>query len=84
MRRAPNKLIVLRAFVRTFRPSSWGGSYADVLASRTPLLNQLISDEDGELAEIAKGELEKLNEDVEAYRKREEEESRNQDESFEW
>lgn len=84
LKNAPDKAQVLRTFIASFRPSSWSGSYADLLASRIPLLDAIAADGDEELAKIAREAREKLETDIAAYRKGEEEESRDRDESFEW
>lgn len=84
LKNAPDKAQVLRTFIASFRPSSWSGSYADLLASRIPLLDAIAAGQDEELARIAREAREELEADIAAYRKREEEESRDRDESFEW
>tara|TARA_R110002111_G_scaffold247477_1_gene310663 strand:+ start:313 stop:1728 length:1416 start_codon:yes stop_codon:yes gene_type:complete len=81
---APDKAKVLNTFIKSFRPTGWSGSYADVIASRISLFDELIGGEDPQLAQIARDERDKFMQDVAAIRKREEEESRERDESFEW
>ncbi len=57
---APNRIEVLRQFIKQFNPSSYSGSLAAIMESGLKLLEQLLSYPDPTVVEFAKEEREKL------------------------
>jgi len=81
---APEPLVVLDIFRTRFGPSGWSGSLADILTSRLPLLQQLTTDSDQEIAKWAREAIPSLEKQVEEEREREAYRHRIQDDRFEW
>lgn len=80
---APNKKLVLSIIAERFHPRSWSGSLADILEQRMPLLDEFSSDKDPSLnqeIEAAKASFQKW---IDAERKREAEDERGRNASFE-
>jgi hypothetical protein len=84
MREAPEPLAVLSVFVARFRPSSWGGSLADILNNRLTLLEMLAVDSNPEIAKAANEAVPILKQEIESTRAWEAERHRERDERFEW
>jgi hypothetical protein len=81
---APDPIAVLATFYSNFRPSGWGGSLVDILTGRMPLLEELATDPDPQIADWAKGAINSFKDEIESERKWEAERDRNRDERFEW
>jgi hypothetical protein len=81
---APDPIPVLEEFYEHFRPSSWSGSLADILAGREPLLETLEGNSNPSIADWAKKARPKLREETEDRRKSEAREDRARDERFDW
>jgi hypothetical protein len=83
VRRAPNPLAVLEAFVDRFHPRSGSGSLTAIVESRLSLLDQLGDLNNKAIQEYVLQIRPKLVEDVAQWRKWEEQRDREQDERFE-
>jgi hypothetical protein len=81
--RAPDKLDVLKNFVRRFRPMTWSGSRAAIMETRLPLLKKLEGHSDAALAAFAKADGERLKKDIEEQKRYETEQDKASDEKFE-
>lgn len=80
---APEPTKVLDAFRRRFFPMSWSGSRADILASRMPLLDALLTHGNSEVVEWARTNGPAFADLVEEERLREARQDRARDEAFE-
>ena len=74
---------VLKHLSDKFPPTSWSGSRADILQSRTVLYQDLYGHDNREVAAWARSEHAKLQERIRQEREREDQENREQDERFE-
>lgn len=83
MQEASDKVALLNVFLERMRPSFWSGSQADVMATKTRLLDELTHHESGEIAAWAKAALTKFRKDTLEMKKHEEQRERNLDERFE-
>ena len=83
LRRAPDRLAVLRRFVGRFSPTSWMGSRAAIVESRLPLLDQLGELEDASMSEFVRQARAELVEGVARSRRWETERDSDRDERFE-
>jgi hypothetical protein len=83
LRHAPNKLSVLERFVGRFRPMSWSGSRAAIMESRLPMLAELESYPDADVAQYGREQGIVLKEEIVRERERETKHDRNTDERFE-
>ena len=81
--RAPDKLDVLKKFVRHLRPMTWSGSRAAIMETRLPLLKKLEQHSDAALAGFAKADGERLKKEIEQEKRYETEQDRSVDETFE-
>ena len=81
---APEPLEILLQYIENFRPSSWSGSLADILASRLSLLERLTQDADPAIASAAKNAVTSYRDDIARVREGEASHDRNRDERFEW
>jgi hypothetical protein len=73
----------LKQLVQRFAPMSWSGSRAAIMESRLPLLKQLESHANPRIAEVAREEGLRFQQQVEKERKWETENDRSTDERFE-
>lgn len=83
LRRAPDRLAVLKHFVGRFSPTSWMGSRAAIVESRLPLLDQLGELEDGSMSQFIRQARADLVEDIARSRKWETDRDSERDERFE-
>jgi hypothetical protein len=81
--KAPDRIAVLRQFVRRFRPMSWSGSRAATMETRLPLLRQLESHADSAVAAFAKAEEALFKKEIDQERERETQDDKANDERFE-
>jgi hypothetical protein len=81
--RAPDRLAVLKEYVRRFQPHTYSGSLAAVMEGPLAPLNRLEEHADPAVAEFAKMEGVRLRQEVEEVRRHETEEDRQTDERFE-
>jgi hypothetical protein len=81
--RSPDPVASLKQLVQRFAPMSWSGSRAAIMESRLPLLKQLESHANPRIAEVAREEGLRFQQQVEKERKWETENDRSTDERFE-
>jgi hypothetical protein len=81
---APVPTVVLQKLFRRFYPSGWSGSLADILASRMPLLEQLISDAADRIAKWAGEAVITLEKQIKVERDSEVGRHRTENDRFEW
>jgi hypothetical protein len=81
--KAPDRIAVLKQFVRRFRPSSWSGSRAAAMETRLPLLGILEKHADPTVAQFAKTDGARLKKEVDEEQKWETRDDRANDERFE-
>lgn len=81
---APNPLAVLSVYRSRFRPSGWGGSLAEILRNRLPLLDRFFNDPDERIARWARDAKDSLETEIEEARQRESDRDRDLHERFEW
>jgi hypothetical protein len=80
---APDKVAVARQFAARFPPSSWSGSRAAIMENRSALLDELVGNEDPDLAAFAVAEKTRLANLIDAERNFETASDREIDERFE-
>jgi len=83
LQKAPDRIAVLKQFIRRFRPMSWSGSRAAAMETRVPLLRVLESHADPAIAALAKADGARLKSEIEREREQETREDRASDERFE-
>ncbi|MDP1770828.1 MAG: hypothetical protein Q8L15_00985 [Methylobacter sp.] len=83
MNNAPDVIAVLNTFNRTFRPSSWSGSRADIMERGLDLILQLKIHQNPAISTWAHNEEKVFAEEIKQERQREEQRNRTQDERFE-
>lgn len=83
MNNAPDVIVVLNAFKRTFRPSSWSGSRADIMERGLALISQLKTHQNPVISAWACNEEKVFAEEIKQERQWEEQRNRTQDERFE-
>jgi len=83
LKKAPNRVAVLKEFVRRFSPLSWSGSRATIVASNAKLLDELEGDSDPAFIEFVAQEKVRLGKEIEAERRLESSADRARDERFE-
>jgi hypothetical protein len=83
LKRAPEPLAVLKAFVKRFSPKSWSGSLAAILETRLGLLDRLVELKNSALEDYATEIRPKLVRDIAQTRKWEDERDSVRDERFE-
>jgi hypothetical protein len=83
LNKAPDRVAVLKAFVRRFSPMSWSGSRATIMASNAKLLDELEGYPDLAVTEFVAQEKLRLNKEIEAERRAETLADRLADERFE-
>ncbi|MFA6163060.1 MAG: hypothetical protein WC685_06500 [Methylobacter sp.] len=83
MNNAPDVIAVLNAFNRTFRPSSWSGSRADIMERGLALILQLKTHQNPAISKWAHNEEKVFAEEIKQERQWEEQRNRTQDERFE-
>jgi hypothetical protein len=81
--KAPDRVAALRQFVFRFRPRTWSGSRAAVMETRLPLLRQLETHADAEVAAFAKADGLRLWKEIDQERARETRDDKESDERFE-
>ena len=81
---APDPLAILNIYIERFHPRGWGGSLANILQSRLPLLEILEESEEEEIANAARTAKPVLEAQIEKTRAWEAERDRDRDERFEW
>jgi len=83
LEKAPDRVALLRQFVRQFRPRSWSGSRAAIVASYAKLLDELEGHSDLALTEFVAQEKVRLTKEIEVERRAETLQDRATDERFE-
>lgn len=83
LRRAPDRVAVLRCFVERFSPMAWSGSRAAIVEANAALLTPIEEWDDPEVARLAREERERLLEEAWMEREREAEWHGRRDERFE-
>jgi len=83
LEKAPDRVAVLKQFIRLFRPTSWSGSRATIMASNAKLLDELEEHQDPVVAEFVAQEKVRFAKEIEAERRAETLEDRAIDERFE-
>jgi hypothetical protein len=81
--KAPDRVAALRQFVCRFRPRSWSGSRAAAMETRLPLLRQLETHPDPDVAAFAKADGARLRKEIDNERERETKDDKENDERFE-
>jgi hypothetical protein len=81
--KAPDRVAALRQFVCRFRPRSWSGSRAAAMETRLPLLRQLETHADPDVATFAKADGARLRKEIDQERERETKDDKANDERFE-
>ncbi len=81
--RAPDRVAVLKQFVRRFRPTSWSGSRAAIIESNTQLLTDLETYSDPLIVEFIAHEQVRLRQDIEQERQWETQQDKASHERFE-
>lgn len=80
---APDPVKVLDIFFDRFRPTSWSGSRADILASRLPMMEALLHHQRPEVVEWVKNNIAAFEIEISRERESEAESDRKRDETFE-
>jgi hypothetical protein len=83
LERAPNRIAVLKQFVRRFSPSSWSGSRAAIIEERAQLLRQFEQYPDAAVGEFIANEQRHLEEGIERERQWENQQDKARHERFE-
>jgi hypothetical protein len=83
LERAPDRVEVLRQFIRRFSPMSWSGSRATIVASNAKLLDELVGYSDPALTDFIAQEKVRLSNEIAAERRAETLEDSAKDERFE-
>ncbi len=83
LEKAPNRIEVVKAFIRQFHPSSWSGSRAAIVEHNSKLLDELETYPDAAVVRFVAAEKARLRLEVEDERRRENAEDRAMDERFE-
>lgn len=83
MNNAPDVVAVLNAFKRTFRPSSWSGSRADIMERGLALISQLKIHQNPAISTWACNEEKVFAEEIKQERQWEDQRNRMEDERFE-
>lgn len=83
LERAPDRVAVLKQFVRRFKPSGWSGSLAVILEQRAQLLTQLEAYPDPLVVEFVATEQARLRQGIERERQSENQEDKARGERFE-
>ncbi len=83
LRRAPDRLAVLRRFVERFYPTSWSGSRAAIVATRAKLLELFEGGDDEQVAVYARETRARMLRDADRMRREEAERDKVRNEAFE-
>jgi hypothetical protein len=83
LKKAPDRVAVLKEFIRRFSPMSWSGSRATTMAANLKLLDELEGYSDPTVTGFVAREKVLLNEEIEAERRAETLADRAHDERFE-
>lgn len=83
LEKAPDRVAVLKQFIRQFSPMSWAGSRAAIVAANTKLLDELEAYPDAAVAKFVTEEKVRLIQWVEQEKRQETELDRARDERFE-
>jgi hypothetical protein len=83
LEKAPDRIAVLKQLVQRFRPTSWSGSLAAEMETRSPLLRKLEAHADPAVAAFAKSNECRLKEEIEKIRQQETKRDKDSDERFE-
>lgn len=83
LEKAPDRVAVMREFVKRFRPMSWSGSRAAIIEERAQLLEQPVGYPDPLLVEFIATEQIRLKQAIEREREYETDHDRTADERFE-
>ncbi len=81
--KAPDRIAVLKEFVRRFSPMSWSGSRATIMAANAKLLDELEEYSDPTFIEFVAQEKVRLGKEIEAERRAETLADKSADERFE-
>ena len=81
--KAPDRVAALRQFVCRFRPRNWSGSRAAAMETRLPLLRQLETHADPDVAAFAKADGARLRKEIDQEREQETKDDKANDERFE-
>jgi hypothetical protein len=80
---APDRIAVLKQYIRRFRPMRWSGSLAATMETRLPLLHAMKTHIDPAVATLATTEEACLKSEIHRVREHETQEDRVSDERFE-
>jgi len=83
LEKSPNRVEVLKQYVRKFTPSSWSGSRAAAIENNVQLFDELNEFSDGAVSEFVTSEKIRFARLIEAQKRMETEEDRTRDERFE-
>lgn len=83
LKNAPDRVALLGEFIRRFRPMSWSGSLATIMAANAKLLDELDGYSDLAFTEFIARERARLSKEIEAERRTETLADRARDERFE-
>lgn len=83
LEKAPDRVAVLKQYIRRFRPMRWSGSLAATMETRLPLLRALKTHIDPAVATLATTEEARLKSEIHRVREHETQEDRVTDERFE-
>jgi hypothetical protein len=83
LKKAPDRVVALKQFVRRFSPMSWSGSRATIMAANVKLLDELEGYSDPTFIEFVAQEKVRLGKEIEAERLAETIADRSADERFE-
>jgi hypothetical protein len=81
--KAPNIGIILKHLAHAIKPSSWSGSLADILQTRSVLFQSLYQHHNPEIQDWAKEQYRDLQATIETWRVQEDRQNRRRNESFE-
>ena len=83
LNKAPDLDKIFEELGRSLRPSSWGGSLADILEERSYLLRELCRHDNAEVASWAKSHYARLQRGIVSEREQEKKDNIHRNESFE-
>jgi hypothetical protein len=83
LKKAPDRVAVLKEFVRRFSPTSWSGSRATIVAANAKLLNELEGYSDPTFIEFVAQEKVRLGKEIDTERRSETLADKSADERFE-
>jgi hypothetical protein len=83
LEKAPDRLVVLKPFAHRLRPRTWNGSRAVAMERCLPLLEKLKDYPDPAVVEFVRKEEQRLRDEIEREKTRENRDGRERDERFE-